>query len=372
MDNSSWEEFELTLNKVAWYGEVFIKAEGGINWNKVGGISIYTTPWIDYYLHLENGKFNKYCDELTQLNLGNGESDIVIERLGQLVKEFDGLQLTNGTINVKASIKAYSVGRIKEGLNDLLSKNITLHDFWTSGEEDEFVVLRVNNYKCMSILKATYKNIIHSLQSQEAKHIKILESKVLKYQDLVKEHNAKVHLLEYEGKRNLEDLAQIKAERKELSNQNIEFSMKIIENKKSLEDLAEISAKNKKLNSQVKELFERIKELKDGIYIFNENEDLPTTTTFKMVLLYRLGLLERDIWPAATREKIARVLGKIIGEENYETVAKFKEHLNNGTVRGQSMLRNNDDEVEKFLKESFKDINLKNQKFIMLLEKKKK
>ena len=195
MDNSSWEEFESILNKVAWYGEVFKKAEGGTNWNKVGGISIYTTPWIDYYLHLKNGKFNNYCDELTELNLGKGESDIVVERLGRLVKELSEFELTHGLVNVKASIEAYSVGNLTKGLDALLSEHITIDDFWINGEAHKYVLLKVNNYSSRAKLKAAYKNIIHSLQSREGEQIRILTAQVQKYEDSLKELNAKLHVI---------------------------------------------------------------------------------------------------------------------------------------------------------------------------------
>jgi len=341
MDNYSWEEFEATLNTVARYGEVFNKADGGKNWDKVGGSSIYTTPWIDLYWHIENGEFNTLCEKLNELNLGKGESDIVIERLGKLIKEFEGVEPANEITNIKASIEAYSVGNLKEGLNDLLSKNITLHDFWTSGEPDKFVILRVNNYKCLSILKATYTNVIHSLQSQEAKEIMVLRTKVQEYEDSIKYLQSEMQSLKYENKRNVEDLVEIKSEKKELYDQNIELSKQIVE-------------------------------LKSFRYKPEEDDDLPNTATFKMVLLYRLGLLEADIWPPATRDQIGRVIAKLIVEEKYKTIGKYKEHLNNGTIKGQTMLDSNEEAVETFLKGSFKDINLKKQKFIMLLEKKKK
>ena len=149
-----------------------------------------------------------------------------------------------------------------------------------------------------------------------------------------------LQLLEYEDKRYSKDLAQIKTEKKELYDQNPKLS-------------------------------KQVAELKSNGYTNDEDDDLPDTAAFKMVLLYRLGFLDRSIWPAATRGQIGRVLGEIIGEK-YKTATKYEEHLNNETAKGQTMLENNDEEVEVFLKRSFKDFNLKKQRFIMHLEKKEK
>lgn len=290
MDYNTRMDLDTLLKTVAWYGEVFINTDGGDNWNKVHGFSIFTTPWIKFYEGIMNNEFHEVCEKLTSLNVEKGERDLITDLFERLLLDLNKLSPADQIIKRAVSIQAYDVKRIEDGLNYLYSKNIALDDFWKDGVSDKEVLLHVNNYAFKSILKAAYITIIHSFESQDVNELKKVKTQVE------------------------ENLREIK---------NLKTNLKLLEIERNnhLNTISTGQFENDRLNMLIDELSKENAELKLGGLGTDEGEVLSDSISFKLALLYRLGLLGANIWPdSISQDNIGNVISKFIGEKKGETI----------------------------------------------------
>lgn len=168
--------FETLRKKVLWFGRTFLLSDGGKEWEKAEKLPYRIIPWADFYLEIENGKFEEVCKELSAMPLSPHDRESLVQVISKFVQQINNLNIPEA-INSKEqkeswkriAIYPYTMQNYEEQLNHLFDLDIVYNAPWNepvNGSSE--VIISADNHFYKDCLLAVYTRMLEWLQNRES------------------------------------------------------------------------------------------------------------------------------------------------------------------------------------------------------------
>lgn len=322
------KQLEYLISNVVKYGKLFIESDAGRNWEHLGTGSINSERlpwWATFYTELKNGEFIDFTEKLLAHPVNNYQKGEILNEIKELyykIKELDPANWNNTPLDkLKTSIatKPEVVEKFRKQFEYLVAQDVIDKYTW---KKDDVIAINPVNDVFKAIILEGYFSIIDHYENFEANRIKELEQRLREYENTIYIY------------------------------------------KKDLKKLNEVVRALKDENNALK------KKNREGNQIDEINIDaLSSNDREKMMLLYRLGLLEHSVWPEGAKfDDVALMMSKFVNMKVTSLVRLRKAFLNNDDL-GEAIISIHDAKIKESINAIFPEIDLEKQKFLMVLEK---
>ncbi|QEC51980.1 hypothetical protein EDD80_11839 [Anseongella ginsenosidimutans] len=314
MDLKERKAFESVRKEALWFGKAFLASKGGTAWDGAKGLSgLRIAPWFDYYWGLIHGRFEECCKHLGDFRLEAYDKTMLLKEVSGLIEAvtaFDIPPPPSDTPQQKMKwerlpVTPAFVKQYQDKLDTLFDKDIIYNAPWNERNSDNsLVIISADNRFYKDHLLAVYTDLLETLNAlapprpdPELKH--------------------KPEHLEKEVERLKNEIEALKKQQPGSPN-----------DESAQEDQASEDGSGHNL-------------------------------VYRMVLLHRLGFLDKNRWPEnATQEQISNVLAAILGSPQapakMSTIKRYLKGLVNQDYDGQKIEEKYGPRVEEFLKECYR------------------
>ena len=342
MDSYSKRHFNYRKAEIFSYGKLFIKSEGGGNWEKIwkGSTKSLTEPfWLSFYYDLETRKFQDLIEQLFSYNIGVYQRSKLLEETKDIIKrinEIEPIIVDTPSTRPQVSIDPEILEKNKTKIEFLFDNDVVCNYPWGPHEKNDIIQFKSAVFEeFKDLLFDGYYSVIHHYENEDQKQIQKLEIQIQNLNNAIQSQN--------DENRNKLALLRNKTS-------SIEVSVKQLKDENQ-----KLASANQKLDKD-----ENIDE-----------EETPDSVAFLLTFLYRMGILDTRIWPTEkTAKQVATLLKDLLTLKGSDkiNVDSFKREINkinNREQRGLSIIENNDIEVKRLITKRFPKFDFTQQEFLL-------
>lgn len=348
MNNHLMEQFRYRKAEIITYGDLFIKSEGGYNWEnlwKGSDKSPIDPHWLHFYYDLNTNKFQELIKSLFSYPIGDYRQETLIQEIDERIQKIKEInpsipETPNGRTQV--NIESKVLEKNKEKIEFLFDRNVVYNYPWVEHERKDVIIFRPINEEFKDTLLDGYYSIINHYQNKDRQKIQKLENEI---QDLNK-------TIQSQNNINQEKITN-------LHNKiaTLDVSLTIVEQE----------------NQRLMRVGHKSDEKKKA-----EEKETPDSIAFILTFLYRIGILESHIWPEEKTDlQIAAVLTDLLtlrgrNEINIEAFSRDRKRIINQEERGQNILAKHDADAKQAITKRFPKFDFEQQEFLLKFKSKAK
>lgn len=316
MELKKFEKFNGLLDELLWYPKTFLLSEAGVRWDKVPSRHYYSTPWMDFFLGLNDGSINRLAKEISSETYTTYFTKEIESRILPLIDNLQHLPTEKGMHKILVYINIEKFRLYEEKLKKMSADDVIFDIIRDDSDIRDQYEIHVDPSQIRSFLLVSLHWVHDNFVSFEQKKIKTLEKKIEELQNALIAKDTLVTLAN-EQQRNFENKAEEARKELEVSRQKIEH----------LEESL-------------------VRFMDDELTAEPESTDIRENSKLRMYYLYKLGFLDDSIWNGDIPQKArAQIIGTILdaGPLKADTAIRYYKFFNS---TGSAELREYDSKNE--------------------------